>query len=210
VLRGFREIAIRPAALLGLVAIALGHVTMVSVMVMTPLHMHHGGATIQVIGLVISIHILGMYALSPLTGMAVDRVGGRAVALAGSVILVAATLLAAKTPMGWSAGLTIGLFLLGVGWSCTLVSGSTLVAGAIPLAERPGAQGASDLAMGLAAGGGGALAGVVVGTVGYAWLGLGAAVVAAVIGVAALTLGRSGKPGPGQAASLDRLGSEAS
>jgi MFS family permease len=189
---------------------ALGHMTMVSVMVMTPLHMHHGGATIQVIGLVISIHILGMYALSPLTGMAVDRVGGRAVALAGSVVLVVATLLAAKTPMGWSAGLTAGLFLLGVGWSCTLVSGSTLVAEAIPLSERPGAQGASDLAMGLAAGNGGALAGVVVGTVGYAWLGLGAAVVAALIGVAALTLGRPAKPGRGQAESLGPLGSEAS
>jgi MFS family permease len=209
VVRGFREVAVRPAALLGLIAMSLGHMTMVSVMVMTPLHMHDGGATIQIIGLVISIHILGMYALSPVTGMAVDRIGGRAVVIAGSVILVVATLLAAQAPMGWSPGLLAGLFLLGVGWSCTLVSGSTLVASAVPLSERPGAQGASDLAMGLAAGGGGALAGVVVGTLGYAWLGLGAAVVAAAIGVAALTLGRPAKPGPGQAASLDRLGSEA-
>jgi MFS family permease len=150
-----------------------------------------------------------MYALSPLTGLAVDRVGGRAVALAGSVVLVAATLLAAQAPTGWSPGLAIGLFLLGVGWSCTLVSGSTLVAGAIPIGERAGAQGASDLAMGLAAGGGGALAGVIVGTLGYAWLGLGAAVVAAAIGVAALTLGRPAKPGRGETESLDVLGSGA-
>jgi MFS family permease len=209
VVRGFREISLYPAAMLGLIAMALGHMTMVSVMVMTPLHMHHGGATIQLIGLVISIHILGMYALSPLTGMAADRFGGRVVALAGSVILVTATLLAAQAPMGWSPGLTIGLFLLGVGWSCTLVSGSTLVAGTIPLAERAGAQGASDLAMGLAAGGGGALAGVVVGTLGFAWLGLGAAVVAAAIGVAAVVLGRPPKPWTGEAESLDRLGSPA-
>jgi predicted MFS family arabinose efflux permease len=56
------------------------------------------------------------------------------------------------------------------------------------VAERAGVQGASDLAMGLAAGGGGALAGVVVGRLGYDVLGLGAAVLAAVIAVAALTV----------------------
>ncbi|WP_270889283.1 MFS transporter [Pedococcus sp. 5OH_020] len=188
VVQGMRAIAARPAAVLGLVTLALGHTVMVSVMVMTPLHLHHGGAALRVIGLVISIHIVGMFALSPLTGMAVDRFGGRPVAVLGSAILLGATLLAAQAPTGWSAGLTVALFLLGVGWSCTLVSGSTLLAAAIPIGERAGAQGASDLAMGLAAGGGGALAGVVVGQVSYSALALGAAGVAFVIGVTALTL----------------------
>ncbi|MGO4341231.1 MFS transporter [Pedococcus sp. 2YAF34] len=195
VVRGFRVVRQRPAALLGLVAVALGHMTMVSVMVMTPLHMHHGGSTLRLIGLVISIHILGMYALSPLVGTAVDRFGGRPVAMVGSVVLVVATLLAAQAPTGWSPGLAIGLFLLGAGWSCTLVSGSTLIAGAVPVADRAGAQGASDLVMGLAAGGGGALAGLVVGTAGYSVLGLGAAVVAATIGLTAAFL-RDAGPGP--------------
>ena len=195
VVRGFRVVRERPAALLGLVAVALGHMTMVSVMVMTPLHMHHGGSTLRLIGLVISIHILGMYALSPVVGTAVDRFGGRPVVMVGSVVLVAATLLAAQAPTGWSAGLALGLFLLGVGWSCTLVSGSTLIAGAVPVADRAGAQGASDLVMGLAAGGGGALAGLVVGTAGYSVLGLGAAVVAAAIGLTAAFL-RDAGPGP--------------
>ena len=195
VVRGFRVVRQRPAALLGLVAVALGHMTMVSVMVMTPLHMHHGGSTLRLIGLVISIHILGMYALSPLVGTAVDRFGGRPVAMVGSVVLVAATLLAAQAPTGWSPGLAIGLVLLGAGWSCTLVSGSTLIAGAVPVADRAGAQGASDLVMGLAAGGGGALAGLVVGTAGYSVLGLGAAVVAATIGLTAAFL-RDAGPGP--------------
>lgn len=188
VVRGIRVVVAHPAALLGLVAVALGHVVMVSVMVMTPLHMHHGGSTLRLIGLVISIHILGMYALSPIVGMAVDRFGGRPVVGVGSVVLIAATLLAAQAPTGWSPGLAIGLFLLGVGWSCTLVSGSTLISGAVPLSERAGAQGASDLAMGLAAGGGGALAGVVVGQLGYSALGLGAAVIAVLIGLAALLI----------------------
>ena len=201
VVRGIRVIRTRPAALLGLVALSLGHMVMVSVMVMTPLHMHHGGSTLRVIGFVISIHILGMYALSPIVGMAVDRFGGRPVVGIGAVVLLAATLLAAQAPTGWSPGLALGLFLLGAGWSCTLVSGSTLISSAVPVAERAGAQGASDLAMGLAAGGGGAVAGVVVGQIGYAALGFGAAVVAVLIGVAAALLRGPDQPvdGPGDA-----------
>ena len=190
VLRGFRVAAGIPAALLGMLTVGLGHAVMVSVMVMTPLHMHHGGAELRVIGFVISIHVLGMFAFSPLVGFAVDRFGARPMVLAGSAVLVASALLAAQAPTGWSLGLTVALFLLGLGWSFTLVSGSTLIAGSVPVAERAGVQGASDLAMGLAAGGGGALAGLVVGRLGYDVLGMGAAVLAAVIAVAALLVRR--------------------
>jgi MFS family permease len=160
--RGLRQSFSRPVARLGILTLALGHGVMVALMVMTPLHMRAGDAALTVIGLVVSIHVLGMYAFSPLTGMAVDRFGGRVVALIGSGILSVAAVLAAASAAGESTTLVVGLFLLGLGWSCTLVSGSTLLTGALPAAERPGAQGASDLLMGLAAGGGGAVAGVVV------------------------------------------------
>lgn len=186
--RGLRVILARPQALLGLITLALGHVTMVSVMVMTPLHMRHGHADLTIIGFVISIHILGMFAFSPLTGMAVDRLGGRVVAMVGSGILVVATVLASTAPMGHSTRLLIALFLLGLGWSCTLVSGSTLLTAGVPTAERPGAQGASDLVMGLSAGVGGALAGVVVDRASFHALALGALVIAAAIGAAAVVL----------------------
>lgn len=188
VARGLRVAAANPAALLGLVTVALGHAVMVSVMVMTPLHMHHGGADLRVIGFVISIHVLGMFAFSPVVGFAVDRFGARPMALVGSAVLVTSALLAAQAPTGWSAGLAVALFLLGLGWSFTLVSGSTLIAGAVPVAERAGVQGASDLAMGLAAGAAGALAGLIVGQLGYPVLGLSAAVAAALISVAALVI----------------------
>ena len=186
--RGLRVIAASPQALLGVITLALGHVTMVSVMVMTPLHMRHGHADLTIIGFVISMHILGMFAFSPLTGIAVDRLGGRAVAVVGSGILVTATLLASTAPMGHSNRLLVALFLLGLGWSCTLVSGSTLLTAAVPTTERPGAQGASDLVMGLAAGLGGALAGVVVDRASFHALALSALVIAVAIGVAALVL----------------------
>lgn len=188
IMRGLRVIVARPQALLGLITLALGHVTMVSVMVMTPLHMRHGHADLTVIGFVISMHILGMFAFSPLTGMAVDRLGGRVVAMVGSGILVVATVLASTAPMGHSNRLLIALFLLGLGWSCTLVSGSTLLTAALPTVERPGAQGASDLVMGLSAGLGGALAGVVVDRASFHALALGCLVIALAIGAAALVL----------------------
>jgi MFS family permease len=190
--RGLRVIAAIPAARLGLLTLALGHVVMVSVMVMTPLHMAHGDAGLELIGLVISIHIVGMFAFSPLTGLAVDRFGGRAVAVVGSVVLSTATLLASAAPEGGSATLGLGLFLLGLGWSCTLVAGSTMLTAAVPAIERPGAQGGSDLVMGLVAGLGGALAGVVVDRASFSVLALLALGVAVVIGlVAALSAVRT-------------------
>lgn len=180
--RGWAVIRTRPDALMGVVAMALGHVVMVSVMIMTPLHMRHGHAGLEIIGLVISLHVVGMYAFSPLTGWAVDRWGSRAVITVGAGVLLTASLLAASTASGHSLRLTAALVLLGMGWSCTLIAGSTLLTAAVPLRQRPAAQGLSDVAMGLAGGGGGALAGVVVGWWGYPALGL-------LAGGAALLLG---------------------
>ncbi|GAA2094745.1 MFS transporter [Microlunatus panaciterrae] len=188
VLRGFRVIVHRPAALLGVIAVAIGHTVMVAVMVMTPLHMHDGGAELQLVGFVISVHILGMYAFSPLTGALVDRVGARPVILAGVLLFGGATFLAGRAAEGWSMGLMLGLFLLGVGWSCTMVAGSTLLSAAVPVSERPGVQGAGDLTMGLAAAVGGALAGLVVGGWGYGWLCVGAAVLAGCLLITTLLL----------------------
>ncbi|MGA0945624.1 MAG: MFS transporter, partial [Candidatus Nanopelagicales bacterium] len=81
-------------ALLGMSAIAIGHVAMVMVMVMTPIHMAHVDVTLTLIGLVISVHVAGMYAFSPIVGWSVDRFGRIPVIVAGIVILLASCLLA--------------------------------------------------------------------------------------------------------------------
>ena len=65
-LKHIREI---PQALFAITAIGIGHLAMISIMVMTPVHMSHVDVTLSVIGLVISVHVLGMYAFSPLVGM---------------------------------------------------------------------------------------------------------------------------------------------
>lgn len=193
VVAGVRTLLGHRDALLGVIAMSVGHTVMVSLMVMTPLHMHHGGAGLRVIGLVISVHILGMFAFSPVVGLAVDRWGGRVIVLTGALVQVVAGGLAAQAPAGWSPGLAVGLFLLGLGWSCTLIGGSALVVAAVPLRGRAGTQGAADLVMGLAAGAGGALAGVVVARLGYPVLGVLGAGLAAVIVLAALVLRAGGR-----------------
>ena len=76
-------------------------------MVMTPLHMRDGAATLEVIGLVISGHILGMYAFSPVMGYVADRFGRPALLFAGGVVLLVSLLLAGTSVAGWS-------------WSCLL------------------------------------------------------------------------------------------
>lgn len=189
---GLRIIASHPRALLGLLVLAGGHAVMVGVMVMTPLHMDHGGAGLRLIGLVISIHILGMYALSPVTGLLTDRFGGRPVAAGGALILLASCLLASRAHEGMSTLLAVALFLLGLGWSGTLVSGSTLITRALPVHDRPATQGVSDLVMGLAGGGAGAGAGVVLQLAGYGALALVGAAVAVGILVALVVLRDAG------------------
>ncbi|WP_183099665.1 MFS transporter [Nocardioides pelophilus] len=166
--------AVREQPVLGFAigGLALAHATMISVMVMTPLHMQHGGAELDVIGLVISVHVLGMFAFSPLVGILSDRFGRPPVLGAGGLVLVVALLLCASSPEGMSWEVTAGLFLLGVGWSLAMVSASTMVAEFAPLEARTDVQGTSDLVMGVTAASAGALAGLVVDLAGYPALAL--------------------------------------
>jgi MFS family permease len=171
----YRIVGQSPRALLGLGAIVVAHTAMVGVMVMTPIHLRHVDVSLTVIGLVISVHIAGMYALSPVVGWAVDRFGRVPMIYLGAVLLLASAAVAGTAPAHDSAQLGVGLFLLGLGWSCGLVAGSTLLTESVPAATRTSVQGAADLAMNAAGAVGGALAGVVVALASYGWLTVGAA-----------------------------------
>jgi MFS family permease len=175
------------AAALGM---ALTHAVMVSVMVMTPIHMDQGHASLEIIGLVISIHVLGMFALSPLVGLAVDRFGSPPVLAAGGMVSLSALLLAGGSPPGSSLGLGAGLFLLGLGWSLGTVASSTLLTAATPRGRRPEVQGLTDLTTGFTAAVGGAVAGVVLGAAGFGWLNAGASVLALGVVAVAVAAGR--------------------
>jgi MFS family permease len=180
---GIAHLRGEPVAVLGIATVAVGHLVMVMVMVMTPVHMAHVDVTVSLIGLVISVHIVGMYAFSPVVGWAVDRTGARTVASVGMAILVVACVVSGLTHAGNVVVLGTGLLLLGLGWSCTLIAGSTMVVEAVGARERPAVQGLSDLVMNGAGALGGALAGVIVLLTSYTVLALGA-----VVPVAALFL----------------------
>lgn len=159
-LKHIREI---PQALFAITSIGIGHLAMVSIMVMTPVHMSHVDVTLSVIGLVISVHVLGMYAFSPLVGMLSDKVGRVRVFQIGFALLVLAAVIAGMSPAMNAVSLGFGLFLLGLGWSCTLIAGSTLLSESVSIEMRPSSQGASDLVMNLMGAIGGALSGVIIG-----------------------------------------------
>ncbi|GAA1450788.1 MFS transporter [Mycobacterium cookii] len=177
-----------PAVGAAVVAMACAHAAMVTVMIMTPLHMEHGGAHLEVIGFVISVHVLGMFAFSPVVGWAADRFGRSPVLVAGGVVLLVSLALCGLSPEGSSWQIFAGLFLLGLGWSCATVAASTVIADRTPVAARTDVQGTSDMAMALTAAGGGAFAGVIVGALGYPALALFAALLAlAVVAAGRLT-----------------------
>lgn len=177
-----RMVGAEPAARLGVITMALGHVVMVGVMTMTPVHIRAGGRdavhTLDIVGLVLSAHVAGMFALAPVFGWLTDRLGRRAVIALGTGLLLTACAVAGTAGQA-PRQLAAGLLILGLGWSATLVSGSTLLSDAIPTERRASAQGFADLVMGLAGASAGALSGVIVGTWGYPTLTLLAAVAAA-------------------------------
>lgn len=179
-----------PRAMLAIAVVAVCHTVMVSLMSMTPVHMHGDGMSVTVIGLVLSLHVSGMYAFSPAVGWAVDRVGRPPVMAAGIALLGASCLVVGIAPMGSKAYMIVGLILLGLGWSCGVVAGSTLLVESTPDRVRPSVQGASDFVMQGTSAGGAALAGVVVGTLGYSWLaGLAAALLVPIAVLVAMTSG---------------------
>ena len=89
-----RFVTSHPAARLGVSAMAVGNVVMIGVMAMTPVHIkgagHDAAHTLGIVGLVLSFHIAGMYAFSPVFGWLTDRLGRRPVIFAGIALLLAA------------------------------------------------------------------------------------------------------------------------
>jgi MFS family permease len=190
----------RPVLVAAMAGLAAAHAVMISVMVMTPLHMEHGGSSLRIIGVVISLHVLGMFAFAPVVGMVVDRTSAATVLAAGGVVLLLALLFSGISPEGTSHSIFGGLFLLGLGWSMATVAAATLVAEQAPLASLTQVQGTADLVMSLAAAVGGGASGVIVGEYGFATLAGFAALFALGALVAAVLAGRAvgfapGKPG---------------
>lgn len=132
-----------PRARYAVVAILSAQVVMVAIMTMTPIHVTHHGGSVSLVGVTISLHILGMYALAPLVGYVADRWGYRFSIAVGLAIFAGSLLAGGLHPqnMGW---IMTSLILLGVGWSFINVAGSALFATVISKQDRASVQGGVD------------------------------------------------------------------
>jgi MFS family permease len=177
-----RVVVSQAPARLGVSAMAIGHLVMIGVMAMTPVHIrgagHDAAHTLRIVGVVLSFHIAGMFAFSPVFGWLTDKLGRRRVIVAGIALLLTACALAG-TAGHHPTRLASGLMMLGLGWSATMVAGSTLLSESVPGQLRASAQGLSDLAMGLAGASAGAISGVIIEAWGYSTLTLLAALATA-------------------------------
>lgn len=166
-----KQAAGNPHSLFALAGVTGGHMIMVGVMVMTPVHMNHGGHSLELIGLVISLHIMGMYALSPVFGWLVDKIGARLVVLiGGAVFAVAIAIGAASSDTASPLQMSMALAVLGLGWSACLIGGSSLLNQSVPADIRVPLQGANDMLMNFAAAGMAALAGPILAAGGFFWV----------------------------------------
>ena len=136
--------------------------TMVAVMTMTPVHVQLHGQDFEVVGAVISGHVIGMFALSLLSGHLADWRGGPSVVSLGIGTLVSASLLAAFADPSDVLQLSVGVFLLGLGWNLCWVGGSSMraregaaqIEGDVDAVVRTSSAAASLLSGGLLAVGG--------------------------------------------------------
>jgi MFS family permease len=163
---------------------------MVAVMAVAPVHMtEHAHHHLQFVGIVISLHVAGMFAPSPISGWLADRIGPIAVATIGFAFVVVAGLTGLFVDLESGAGITALLVVLGLGWNFGIVGGSTLLTASTTPRLRPHAEGIGEVAMGLAAGLGAPIAGVLVAGGGFVSIWLAGAALAAGVGVYILRRG---------------------
>ncbi len=165
----FATLRAYPRAAYAVISIALAHMVMVSVMSMTPVHMTNEGATLSLVGFVISLHIAGMYAFSPVFGWLADKYGQVQTVLLGQLIYIVSLITSALAGHNHDQT-TFGLFLLGLGWSATTVAGSALLTSSLPPQQKTNVQGLSDSGMQFSGAFGGAIAGTILASVAFAGL----------------------------------------
>jgi len=160
--QSFGRIAGNRLAVIAVGAMAVGQAVMVAVMTVTPLHMDDGAHEQQIIGLVISLHIVGMYLFAPIVGWLVDRLPNSVIVGTAGITLFVGGEMASHTDAEDRLGVFVGLFLIGLGWSFAMISGSSLLTGAFNASERAAVQGAADFTMTSAGAVAGLASGVVV------------------------------------------------
>ena len=199
-----RPLVESPDGRLAVGSMMVGHIVMVGIMTMLPLHMRAGGHELQVIGYMISLHIIGMYAFSPIVGKLVDRLGPQRMIVVGSLLLTVGAVVAARNEAHHSVGAFVGMFLIGIGWSCGLVASSALLVRTFDGPNRVGIQGLADMCMTAGGASAGIAAGLVLAVSTFPVLSAGAAVVATLPAVTVFVRWRSTRRSPAGGQGTDR------
>jgi len=158
--------------MVGATVMVLTQIVMIAIMTMTPVHMRHHGHNLKAVGIVIGFHVGAMYLPSLLTGILVDKIGRKVMALASGATLLAAAIVAAIAPADSILVLIIALSLLGLGWNFGLISGTALILDSTHPSTRAKTQGSVDVLIALAGASGGALSGMVLAYSSYTTLSL--------------------------------------
>lgn len=141
---GFRELLRTTSARALLAVMVVGQLVMVAIMTAAPLDIHLRHLDLTLVGVALAAHTTGMFALSPVTGWIIDRVGSRPVMFAGLAVLVASAAIAAVSPDDHPVLPNLAMFLLGYGWNLCFLAGSKRLAVTVPPRGQGQVVGAVD------------------------------------------------------------------
>jgi MFS family permease len=116
--------------------------TMTLMMAMTSLALAHHGHDLPMISLAVAIHVCGMFGLSLPIGRLTDRLGRRWMMMIGTWVSAVGGIFVAIGVDYWAV--TLGTALVGVGWCCTNVASTALIADLVPAHDRGRAVGTND------------------------------------------------------------------
>jgi len=137
----------RPSVQVSILALLSAQGAMVLVMTATPLRIEDAGYGLNIVGIVFSFHAVGMFALAPLVGKVVDRIGNLSALVTGALLTWTSLYLSGTAPYEGYLMLSAGLFLLGLGWSFSFIAGTSMLFVAAPADVRQVVEGWADSAI---------------------------------------------------------------
>ena len=179
-----------PATLASCLILAASNVVMVAVMAVAPVHLAAHGLGLGLVGVIVAVHVAGMFVPSPVSGRMADEIGPTPVAISGLALITVSGIAGFVLDTGGVVPATAVLLALGVGWNLGVVGGSTLLVASVPAPLRPHAEGLGEVSMGFAAAVGVPAAGLVLALKGFAALSVAGAVVAATAAIAVVSVRR--------------------
>jgi MFS family permease len=132
-------------ARLAIISNCAGQGNMSIVMVLTSLVLAHHGHSLTAIAFSHMFHSAGMFAFTIPLGRLADRIGRERVIYPGVATTLAGAIFVTFGAELWSV--TLGTFLVGLGWSATNVASTALIADLVETAHRGRAIGVSDSGM---------------------------------------------------------------